>query len=199
MIGMNTLVGWMFSVVLTLAPPTSPYAKGEDPAERAVRLQSIAEDISEVVFDADEEPLFPGPSGHEKSAVFVATYAAHESGQFFKGVDDGTKRGDSGSSWCIMQMHIGRKKTLEGWTGPEIIQDRRKCVRAGYHVMKIAMKKCKGSEESRMAAYISGSCDKAVGEAKKRYRHAIQVFKTNTLDKFVALHVDEPIDIIGIN
>lgn len=181
MIEINTLVGWMLSVVLTLSQSKHPTTPAEDAIERLVRMESISKDIIDVVFDPAEEPLFPGPRGREKSAVFVATYASHESGRFNKNVDLGKARGDGGSSWCIMQLHIGAGKTAEGWTGKELIADRQKCVRAGYHVMRSAMKMCKGPEEHKMAAYISGRCDVARTQSQERYKHAMRLFKGNSL------------------
>lgn len=186
MIEINTLVGWMLSVVLTLAPARALLVSKEDPRENAARLASISRDIVEVVFDESEEPLFPGPRGREKSAVLVATYASHESGYFNRGVDLGTKRGDGGASWCIMQMHIGGGKTQEGWTGKELIEDRKKCIRAGYRVMRSAWKTCKGPDEDRMAAYISGKCDVAVDQSRGRYRHAMSLLKAHSLAAYEA-------------
>jgi len=184
MIETKVLVGWMLSVVLTLAPTRLASITKEDPQERADRLASISNDIVDIVFDGEEQPLFSGPRGREKSAVLVATFASHESGFFSRGVDLGTSRGDGGSSWCIMQLHIGKGRTAEGWTGPDLIADRKKCVRSGYHIMRSAIKMCGGPEEDRMAAYISGRCDVAVAQSQDRYRHAMKLLRGHGLASY---------------
>lgn len=185
MIDMNMIVGWMFAVVTALSPQDPTAVNQEDPEARSARMSSIAQDIAEVVFDESEDPLFSGYRGREKSAIFVATWAAHESNHFEKSVDVGTKRGDNGSSWCLMQRHIGRGKTPEGWSGKDLVNDRKKCILSGYRVMKYSWRTCRGPELARGAMYISGRCNWAVGQSVTRSQHALRLFKEYNLESYV--------------
>lgn len=187
MIYTQVLTSWLLSVLVALSPldkRVEPRDR-EDSYTKELRLESISRDIVSVVYDDDEKPLFAGPGGLEKSAIFVATWASHESGGFAKTVDEGSRKGDHGSSWCIMQLHIGAGKTAEGWTGKDVIEDRRKCIRAGYRVMKQAWNRCPGDPSERMAAYISGNCRVARSAARFRYAHAMKLFKKNSFKAFM--------------
>lgn len=201
MFNTHVLTSWLLSVLLSL----SPLNKRVEPRDheegyaKELRLTTIAEDIVSVVYDEGEKPLFSGPEGLEKSAVFIAIWASHESGGFAKTVDDGSKRGDGGSSWCIMQLHIGKGKTPEGWTGRDLIEDRKKCIRAGYHVMKQSWNMCKGDPTEKLAAYISGRCDVSRTDSRIRYNHAMKVFKRNKLRSFVAANNDKLANFLSEN
>lgn len=189
MIYSQILIQWMMSVMLALSPldKQSDSREYESSYEKELRLESIAWDITSVVYDDNEKPLFPGADGREKSAVFVATWAAHESGGFAKAIDEGRRKGDNGSSWCIMQLHIGAGKTAEGWTGSDVIRDRRKCIASGYRVMKNAWGMCQGDPSERMAAYISGRCDVSRDSSRTRYMHAMSLHRKYSLRKFAEL------------
>lgn len=180
MIDLNTLAGWMMSILVTLSPLDRKIYHSNDvetPIEKKERLEMISKDIIEIVFDDNERPLFDGPQGRLKSAVYVATWSSHESGGFRKGVDVGLSRGDKGSSWCMMQLHIGKGKTAEGWTGEDLVNDRKKCIRAGYHLMRQSMGQCrKMNERNAMAAYASGRCNVGITISQKRYDHMMRVY-----------------------
>lgn len=125
----------------------------EDMMQKEVRIWDITQDISIVTLD--ERPDNPWPL-----AVKVATWAASESIGFNRNVDMGTRRGDSGRSWCIMQIHVVNNITQQGWTGPDLIKERTRCIRAGIDVMNWSQKVCKNSPENlQLAAYASGRCD----------------------------------------
>ena len=194
MIDLNTLAGWMMSILVTLSPLDRKIYHSNDvetPIEKKARLEQVSKDIIDVVFDEGERPLFEGPSGRLKSAVYVATWASHESGGFRKGVDDGHNRGDRGSSWCLLQLHIGKGKTAEGWSGKDLIDDRKKCIRAGYHLMRQSMGQCKHmNERSAMAAYASGRCTAGITISQKRYDHMVRVFAKHP---FKVLQVPAPV------
>jgi hypothetical protein len=129
-------------------------------ADRA-RYTEIASDLAAVVYDPAEEPLFPGADGRARTALVLASIAAHES-TFRADVEDGRARGDGGTSWCFMQLHIGSGKTLEGWTGRDVTADRQLCFRAGLHIARESFRMCNGSPENEMlAAYASGQCGRS--------------------------------------
>lgn len=138
----------------------------EDALEREMRLWNISQDISYVV--EQEEAQNPWPT-----AVTIATWAASESLGFKKSVDIGDQRGDSGRSWCIMQVHVPKGITPQGWSGKELVEDRTKCIKAGIDVMKWSYKVCKSNPEKlRLAAYASGRCDWAHSLTKGRWHRA---------------------------
>lgn len=162
---------WIASILTTLAPvPMDGLREHETQEERAVRIEAIAADIADVVYDPSEQPIFMGQRARERTAVVVSTFAAEEGMNFAHSVDTGKRRGDAGRSYCIMQINVGRGKTAEGWTGPELIDDRKKCIRAGLHALRRSYWYCKKNpERERFAAYTSGSCD--VGRDISRRRH----------------------------
>lgn len=191
MADINTMTGWLLSIMVSMTP-ADKVDSSESPAVRAERLESIARDIVTVVYDPNEKPAFPGPDGRELSAVFVATTAAYESGYFSAKVDKGLSRGDGGGSWCMMQINVRNGKTSEGWTGKDLVKDRKKCVTVGYRIMKSSMKMCSSSPRSSLAAYISGRCDWAVKEARVRYDSAMRNYRNNPLDAYLrSLKADE--------
>jgi len=190
MIDLNVLAGWMMSILVSLSPlnmKTYNPNDAETPVEKKERLESIAHDIVDVTFDENEKPLFQGPNGRYKSAVLMATWASHESGAYRKSVDTGSNRGDRGGSWCIMQLHIGEKgKTTEGWTGKDLVTDRKKCILAGYHVMRSSINTCKNVPESEaMAAYASGNCEIGLNISRNRYKHMTSVLLAHPFQKYL--------------
>src|ERR1700722_8559120 len=118
------IITWLVVAMFASAP-----AKESGPA----RFTGIASDLAAVVYDPDEKPLYPGEDGRAKTALLLASIAAHES-TFRVDVEDGRARGDGGNSWCFMQLHIGSGKTVEGWTGQDVSADRKLCFRAGLHI-----------------------------------------------------------------
>jgi hypothetical protein len=126
------------------------------------RYTEIASDLASVVYDPAEEPLYSGEGGRARTALLLASIAAHES-TFRADVEDGRARGDGGTSWCFMQLHIGSGKTVEGWTGQDVTADRKLCFRAGLHIARESFRMCKGLPANEMlSAYASGQCGRSV-------------------------------------
>jgi hypothetical protein len=147
------IITWLVAAMFAWAPARE--------SERA-RYTEIASDLAAVVYDPAEQPLFYGDDGRAKTALVLASIAAHES-TFRPDVDDGRKRGDSGNSWCLMQMHIGAGRTIEGWNGHDLVSDRRNCFRAGLHIAQWSFRFCKAFPvQERLSAYASGRCGRAV-------------------------------------
>jgi len=121
------------------------------------RYESIASDIAAVALDGTEEPVFAGEVGREKTALLMAAIASLESG-YRADVDDGRTTGDHGQSFCVMQVRV-LGKTGEGWTGPDLIADRKKCLRAGLHRIRTSFTWCKDhAVDDRLAGYTVGTC-----------------------------------------
>jgi hypothetical protein len=161
------IITWLVAAMFAWAPARE--------SERA-RYTEIATDLAAVTFDEAEAPLFSGESGRAETALLLASIAAHES-TFRKEVDDGRVRGDSGRSWCFMQLHVGGGKTFDGWTGQDLVADRRKCFRAGLHIARWSFHSCTGVPLiEKLSAYASGSCGKSA-ESRQMTTRAMAYFK----------------------
>jgi hypothetical protein len=147
------IITWLVAAMFAWTPARE--------ADRA-RYTEIASDLAAVVYDPAEQPLFPGSDGRARTALLLASIAAHES-TFRVDVEDGRARGDGGTSWCFMQLHIGSGKTVEGWTGQDVTQDRKLCFRAGLHIARESFRMCNGFPENEiLSAYASGQCGRSV-------------------------------------
>lgn len=162
------------TMMLRYSPPATvtsrqTYAENVETAEeRTQRYVNIAQAVADVVLDRDEEPLFSGRYGREKTGRLILAVFERESG-WHKHVQLGLgkhSRGDGGKSWCLGQHMLGDSgKTPEGWTGAELVADLNKCVVATLHRMRSSMQQCRsGSEVTEgLASYASGSCNNAAG------------------------------------
>src|ERR1700722_15641150 len=147
------IITWLVAAMFAWTPAREP--------DRA-RYTEIARDLAAVVYDPAEAPLYDGSDGRAKTALLLASIAAHES-TFRKDVEDGRARGDGGTSWCFMQLHIGSGKTLEGGGGEDVTSDRQRCFRAGLHIARESFRMCKGFPVDEMlSAYASGQCGRSV-------------------------------------
>ena len=180
---MNVVVMWLVGIIAIWAPPgrkieTFPDAK-ERPSEAMDRYKSIAEDLVAVAFDPSERPLFKGPprTARAKTALLMAAIALKESG-FRKDVDFGLGkmgRGDQGRSVCLLQLNVGAGKVpLPGepgtWGAEDLLKDRKKCFRAGLHMVRRSMSACRGSILKSLSGYTSGSCEKGHQASENRIR-----------------------------
>ncbi len=146
------IINWLVAAMFAWTPAHE--------VDRA-RFTEIASDLAAVVYDPEEQPLFSGEDGRAKTALLLASIAAHES-TFREDVENGKARGDGGSSWCFMQLHIGAGKTVEGWTGGELTSDRRLCFRAGLHVARESFRMCTAFPvNEKLSAYASGQCGRS--------------------------------------
>lgn len=168
---------WLTSVLTSLAPaPMGGKADpNESPVARASRIESIAADIAEVVYDPSEEPIFMGPKARNQTAAMVATFAVEEGMNLSHGVDTGRILGDAGKSYCMMQINVGKGKTKEGWTGPDLIADRKKCIKAGMHALRRSFWTCKNNPlKERFAVYASGNCVVGRDISSRRWDRAMR-------------------------
>jgi len=127
-------------------------------ADAQTRYESIAEDISAVVMDETEPPLFTGPAAREATGVLLSAIAWHESG-FRKDVDvcKGVRsKGDNGRSVGLLQVMKG--PNYEGHSAREICEDRRLAIRLGLHVLRRAKDACRGGPRNWLQSYAAGGC-----------------------------------------
>jgi hypothetical protein len=166
---------WLASIVLTLFPPVNVHPNNIDAQqEYVIHVNEVVKDIYDIVYDPSYAPWFSGNRARAHDAALATIVAAQESGGFDPLVESGVKRGDKGASWCLMAMNIGRGKTLEGWTGPELIADRKKCLLSGIKAIKRSMNACRGyGMLSGLSAYDTGHCIKDESISVRRVSRAV--------------------------
>ena len=159
-----TLAAYLLTAMISWMPTKVHHREGE--AVALARYESIATDIAKVALDENEIPLFAGEDGRTQTALLVASIASYES-HFRADVDEGRARGDKGISWCIMQIQV-HGKTLEGWSGKDLIDDRAKCLAAGLHLVRESFTMCKSMAlRHKLSGYTSGRCsDDPASEAR---------------------------------
>src|SRR5579864_9391680 len=154
---MESLVSYLLVAMLAWVP-WHQHAPFESHGQVVERYQSIARDVAAVALDDNETPLFEGPEGRTETALLMLAVASYES-SFSKRVDDGIRRGDHGYSYCLMQIHVGLGATREGWSGRQLIDDRKLCFRAALHILQASFTACRNLPvDDRLSAYASGHC-----------------------------------------
>lgn len=179
--------GWISQVLSTIAPLEKTSRKGETLEEAKARYASIAHDLA-VVVDGNR-PLFSGPNARYQTAALILSVAYMESG-FLKSVSNGTLRGDSGRSWCYMQINIGAGNVYVGseemrtWKGQDLLQDNAKCFAAGLQVLRLSMGACRGKKSGDvLSAYTSGRCQDNEPKARGRWAYASAILRRNPVPK----------------
>jgi hypothetical protein len=153
---MSNLVTYLVAAMNTWVPMKSQFAEPIDHA--TARYDSIARDAAAVALDDSEEPLFAGEDARVQTAVFLLAIASFES-HYRLSVDEGIRRGDRGDSYCLMQIRVGTGTTREGWTGRQLVTDRKMCFRAALHILHGSFNVCHALPiEDRMSAYATGRC-----------------------------------------
>lgn len=148
----------------------------ETPIEGLARYESIAQDAYEVAYDPAEKPVV----NRAFTMSLLLSLSWHEGG-WLKVVDldagEGRKRlskkgwNDWGNSYCLCQINLGKKgndsarKTAEGWTGMQLIADRKKCFRAALHI--IQKTQC-GGGPGMLNSYATGTCSKGLDLSRIR-------------------------------
>lgn len=125
------------------------------PTRTVESLTPLADAIVTVV--SEEEPLFRGKDGRERTAALISAVAYRESGFDPKAV------GDGGKSFCAMQIHesAGGTKSL--------LEDPVLCIRTGYRMLRTSIRVCR---EHPVAWYAEGprGCTSSRGQWISRDR-----------------------------
>lgn len=193
-------IAWMVAFMVSQAPaghPTTVLNAKETKEEALIRYESIARDVASVV--SEEEPLFKGATGRIQTASVILSIMAYES-SFRRDVDLGVgkfAKGDNGKSVCLMQLNVGQSRTyawnaklnrlaaptdaaedvLEGWTAQELLADRKKCVRAGYRMVRMSFSAGSGMPVTeRLRVYASGSIGGGSKESRSRMGLALRYY-----------------------
>jgi hypothetical protein len=154
---MESLVSYLMAAMLAWVP-LHAHAPLESQQHVMQRYGSIARDAATVALDEREASLFDGESGRSETALLLLSVASYESA-FNARVDDGTRRGDHGRSYCLMQIRVGEGATSEGWSGKQLIEDRKRCFRAALHILHASFTACRRLPiDDRLSAYASGRC-----------------------------------------
>jgi hypothetical protein len=154
---MEAIVSYLTAAILAWVP-LHAHAPFESSDDVLARYDSIVRDAVSVAFDDAESSLFDGEDGRLRTALLMLSVASFESG-FRKRVDEGLRRGDHGRSYCLMQIQVGDGTTREGWTGHDLVTDRRLCFRAALHILHASLSACrKLAFEDRLSKYASGRC-----------------------------------------
>lgn len=195
---------WILGFMTKVAPPGRKvyYPEGQETVEAAnARYQAVANDIIHVVYNPRTKPLFSGPNGRARTVSVILSIMLHESG-FMRHVDYALGkygRGDSGQSWCSMQIKVGAGRTMkwnmrhdrpiawndpkedifEGYTGEELVANRQLCIGEGLKVLRVSFGGTKGLPiDDRLRVYASGDRDKGAEASHNRMRTAMMFFAT---------------------
>jgi hypothetical protein len=154
---MESFVSYLVAAMLAWVP-LHAHAPIETRDDAMARYESIARDVASVALDDAEDPLFGGSDGRTQTAVLMLAVASFESG-YRKVVDEGIRRGDHGRSYCLMQIRVGSGATREGWSGTQLVEDRKLCFRAALHILRASFSVCrKLPVDDRLSAYATGRC-----------------------------------------
>jgi len=221
------VVDWIVGFMSRNAPPgrTTYYVEAQETKEDAEkRYRSIAEDLVEVVYNPKTKPLFGGSKGRSRTISVMLGIMLYESG-FGRNVDYGVgkfARGDNGRSWCLMQMNVGKGRAwkdaggwnvkherpwrygdkaediVEGASGPEMVEDRRKCFTEGLRLIRISFRSCRSYPlKERLRVYASGSCKYGAKGSRIRMGAAIKFFD-NSREQRKSFVDAEVIKLVGV-
>lgn len=194
------IVAWVLAASLEWLPVPAvnqpgPFGglalNGETQDEYAARRASMASDFVEVAFDPAEKPVFDGPDGRARTALFLMSIARFESGYDLR-VDNGKQLGKQGEV-CSLQVMVDWRYvkgvgmvTKEGWSAADLAADRKKCARAALHKLQVSQAICSDAKSPLNASKksLSGSdvftlytgtrCSEGSPFAKHRYEPVLR-------------------------
>lgn len=199
---MNSLISFIMGLMVSVYPFEN--STQETVEEAQDRYQSIAQDLVDVVYDSNEDPLFSGEYGRLKTAMTLLSIASFESG-FRRDVDFGELRGDKGASVCLMQINVGQtdqegrsyKRFIldssgyynvvfdrtQGWGSEDLLDDRQKCFRVALAIARKSFAKCHESDDlNKLKLYTSGSCYFGSISSRQRMSRAFNWFSNISND-----------------
>lgn len=173
---MPDLVSYLVAAMTAWVPA---HAHPEPLDDTLARYDLIARDAASVAYDESEAPLFPGPGGRAQTALLMVAVASLESG-YRQSVENGTKLGDHGRSYCLMQIRVGSGVTADGYSGYDLVNDRTKCFRAALHILRGSFNACHNLPvQDRMSAYATGRCTEDEEKSRLRVGRALAWWDTH--------------------
>lgn len=196
---------WIVGIISKAAPPGRKifYPEGQETVESATaRYESIADDLIQVVYDPKTAPLFKDANGRARTIAVILGVMLHESG-FMRQVDYGLGKygkGDHGKSFCSLQLKVGTGRTIpwntrfnrpikwndpkedifNGYTGEELVSNRRLCISEGLKLMRISFGGTSGLPlEDRLRIYASGNREEGVDKSHSRMKTAMTFYSTS--------------------
>ena len=196
---------WILSTMLSIVPCEKNYYVPtyalESVKQCESRYEGISRSIAEVVYHPNSKPLWGGRYARARTAITIITIMYFESG-FRRDVDMGIARrrtsrygwNDYGRSWCMMQINLGKRyemidgklvdtsvlATDEGWSGRELLADRRKCIAAGLNILRKSFRACPGLPFSqKLRVYATGSCEKGADLSSLRMAKIAKYYSEN--------------------
>ncbi len=169
----EVLAAWLLSIMLASIPPgrsLRPAEAKESVEQGRARYAAIARALAEVSLDPKEKPLFSGKDARSRTAALMLAISFYES-HWRRDVDLGLGQRRS-RYYCMMQIGAGKGKTMEGWTGQQLVESRDRCFRAGLHILQRGQRVCAKSKDKRAFVYhyASGYCDRGRKAVAKRWR-----------------------------
>lgn len=191
----STMILWFVSLMIRWTMPDATLGEIEGVRGRYVEIANAAVNVA---FDPEEKPIFKGPLGRTKTSLLLLSIASYES-HFEVDVETGKKRGDSGASWCLMQINIGNSRVkvdgdsysyskTEGWSGKDLVEDRAKCFRIALHMARMSYKWC-----GNLSVYATGYCYKHSKAAFERENRAKVSY-----EKEISTVVWKDVDVAGL-
>lgn len=152
---MSILFAWVAAASTLLAP-----ARHHDELATAIANRVEA-----------EAPLFKGDEDRHRTAALLVAIAFRESSLRAAAVGDHV--GGKPTSFCAFQVNLpwGRK-TPDGWTGQDLLDDPDKCVAAAMRMLRVSMQVCPSSPLAWYAAGPAG-CQSPRAQRISRDRMAI--------------------------
>jgi hypothetical protein len=142
--------------------PLGAHIYYEKPEATEARYHRFADEVVAAV--EEDEPLFAGPDGRAKTALYLTSIASFETGGFVARVIDCRVGGDGSRSWGPFQSQTEKETACGSVAG---------AVHVALAQIRTSFKMCAAlPEEDRLAAYASGSCDKGLRESRNRSRRA---------------------------
>lgn len=182
------IAAWVLAVMTAIAPPGRPQFIREAQESREQAIERYTDIANTIATLAVEQPPIAG--GKAFTTALMVSLTFHESAGFRRDVDLGVGRfrlagtgwQDFGRSWCLGQFMLGLKtapdgspeshlRTPEGWSGPELVADRSKCLKATLNAARRSFSSCTSLPvQHRLSTYAAGSCTSKDGQDKSARR-----------------------------
>ena len=148
------LSAWIVLLMVALQPD-APWIDSYTATSKAIAEQ------------AEQDPIFTGAEGTERTAALLVSLA------WFESRFDPDAMGDHGKAFGLYQVQAG------GDRGPRLLGDARAATESATWEIRRSFQACRRQPfEERLAFYASGSCSKGIPHSKHRIELAQRLLKT---------------------